>query len=91
MPARIIAEREAQSCLKPALENEAFDSTLDGFERARGLTAYLDFLSACERELNVPEQEYPIFLALHRVLHQTRHPDGANGVQGNTSYLVAKS
>jgi hypothetical protein len=31
-------------------------------------TFYLDYLKACERELNVPEQEYPIFLAHHRDL-----------------------
>jgi hypothetical protein len=59
-PQGIIAESEALSCLKPSPENEALDSTLDGLQRTRGLTTYLDFLGGCEQGLIVPEQEDPM-------------------------------
>lgn len=78
-PARIIVEGEALSWPNSALENKGLDSTLYGLRRARGLTALPDSLSDGEQGLNLPERQDPIFLALHRVLHRTRHPDGQNG------------
>jgi len=36
--------------------------------RTEDSVTYLDYLRACEVELNVPEQEYPLFLRLHRDL-----------------------
>ncbi len=67
-PPRIIIDEEALACLQTALKTENLESEMDGLIRREGSTAYLDYLSACEQELNVPEQEYPLFLGLHRDL-----------------------
>jgi hypothetical protein len=67
-PPRIIIDDEALARLLPAIKKEGLDSTLGRLLRQEGSKVYLDYLVACEAELNVPEQEYPIFLALHREL-----------------------
>lgn len=65
---RVIIDDEALERLLPAIKKEGLDSDLARLLRREGSVVYLDYLSACEAELNVPEQEYPIFLALHRDL-----------------------
>jgi hypothetical protein len=67
-PPRIVVDEEALSRLQPAIDKEQLGGELDGLIRREGSTIYLDYLRACEHELNVPEQEYPMFLALHRDL-----------------------
>ncbi|HXU36836.1 MAG TPA: hypothetical protein VN937_10785 [Blastocatellia bacterium] len=67
-PPRIIVDNKVLSCLQPTIEKESLDSELNGLVRKEESIAFLDYLRACETELNVPEQEYPIFLAAHRDL-----------------------
>lgn len=67
-PPRIIIDDEALTLLQPDIEKENWASELVGLVRQEGSTYYLDYLKACENELNVPEQEYSIFLTLHRDL-----------------------
>lgn len=65
-PPRVIVDPEILTLLKPIFEREKLDLELDYLLTKDGSTSYLDYLRACERELNVPEQEYPIFLEIHR-------------------------
>jgi hypothetical protein len=68
-PPRIVVDEEALRLLVPALEKEeGLKDELDGLVTIEGSTKFLDYLGACEAELNVPEQEYPLFLELHRDL-----------------------
>jgi hypothetical protein len=67
-PARIVVDEEALTSIRPAIEREGLGSELRSLVKEEGSRAYLDYLRACEGELNVPEQEYPIFLKLHRDL-----------------------
>jgi len=67
-PPRIVVDDEALAHIRPAIEKENLGSELDSLIRSDGSTTYLDYLRACQLELNVPEQEYPLFLALHRDL-----------------------
>jgi hypothetical protein len=67
-PPRIVIDEEALAHVRPALTNEGLGSELDGLVRKEGTTTYLNYLKACEAELFVPEQEYPMFLKLHRDL-----------------------
>lgn len=67
-PPRIIVDEDALTSIRPAIEREGIDSELNSLLSQEGATTYLDYLRACERELNVPEQEYPMFLDLHRDL-----------------------
>lgn len=60
-PPRIIVDDEALARLQPALEKENLDSELADLVRKEGSTTYLDYLRACERELNVPETGVPDF------------------------------
>ena len=66
--ARIVVDEEALTSILPAIEKEGLDSELRSLVRKEGSRTFLDYLRACEGELNVPEQEYPIFLELHRDL-----------------------
>jgi len=66
--ARIVVDEEALASIRPAIEKEGLGPELRNLVTEEGPTAYLDYLRACENELNVPEQEYPIFLGLHRDL-----------------------
>ncbi len=54
--------------IRPDMEKENLGSELDCLIRRDGPTTYLDYLRACEIELNEPVQEYPMFLTLHRDL-----------------------
>jgi hypothetical protein len=67
-PPRIIVDEEALTLFAPAIEKEGLSSELAYLLEKDGSTSYIDYLSACEREFNVPEQEYSIFLELHRDL-----------------------
>ena len=67
-PPRIVVDDETLAHIRPTIEEEGLGSELDSLIRTEGSTTYLDYLRACQLELNVPEQEYPIFLALHRDL-----------------------
>ena len=67
-PPRIIVDEEGLARLQPAINKENLDSELDSLVRKEESVTYLDYLRACEQELNVPEQEYAIFLGLHRDL-----------------------
>ena len=63
-PPRIVVDNEALAELRLAPEQV----DLSGLIRTEDSVTYLDYLRACEAELNVPEQEYPLFLRLHRDL-----------------------
>ena len=65
-PPRIVIDHEALALVQPAIEKAGLSSELAGLLRTEGTTTYLDYLGACGCELNVPEQEYPLFLKLHR-------------------------
>lgn len=65
-PPRIIIDEETWTTLQPAIDEEDLDRELRDLIKIEESTIYLDYLRACEFELNVPEQEYPIFLSLHR-------------------------
>jgi hypothetical protein len=67
-PPRIVIDNDALSAVRPAIERNNLTTELDGLVRTDGSESYLDYLRACERELNVPEQEYPMFLKHHRDL-----------------------
>jgi hypothetical protein len=65
---RIIIDTVALEKLRLVLEKEGLDVELNALIRTEHSVTYLDYLRACEVELNVPEQEYPWFLGLHRDL-----------------------
>jgi hypothetical protein len=67
-PPRIVIDTDALSSVRPAIERENLTGELDRLIRTEGSITYLDYLRACEDELNVPEQEYSIFLRHHRDL-----------------------
>lgn len=67
-PPRIVIDAEALASLRPAIEMNNLENELNGLTRTENGVTYLDYLSATEGELNVPEQEYPMFLNLHRDL-----------------------
>jgi hypothetical protein len=67
-PPRIIVDDAALTLLRPDIEKEHLQPELEFLIKEDRSTFYLDYLKACERELNVPEQEYSIFLAHHRDL-----------------------
>jgi hypothetical protein len=67
-PPRIVIDTDALSSVRPAIERENLTGELDGLIRTEGSITYLDYLRACENELNVPEQEYSMFLRHHRDL-----------------------
>ncbi len=67
-PPRIVIDNDALSSVRPAIEREDLTEELDGLIRTEGSMTYLDYLRACEGELNVPEQEYSMFLRHHRDL-----------------------
>jgi hypothetical protein len=64
----IVIDDETLKSVAPAIEKDHSAWQLDGLVRNEGKMTYLDYLRACENELNVPEQEYSLFLALHRDL-----------------------
>lgn len=64
-PPRILIDTELLSKASPAIERNGLASELAGLIRVEGSVSYLDYLSACEAELNVPEQEYFLFLQHH--------------------------
>jgi hypothetical protein len=63
-PPRIVVDSEVLAGLR--LDSERED--LNALIRTEDSVTYLDYLRACEVELSVPEQEYPLFLGLHRDL-----------------------
>jgi hypothetical protein len=65
-PPRIVIDGEALNTINPAFDSRKFADDLAGLVKEDGETLFLDYLSACEHEMNVPEQEYPAFLELHR-------------------------
>lgn len=65
-PPRIVVDSDIFAALKTNAEKEGVSSELDYLLAKEGSMSYLDYLRVCERELNVPEQEYPIFLEIHR-------------------------
>jgi hypothetical protein len=60
-PPRIVIDPEVVNRMARAVETEGLESEWDALVRTEGTTTYLDYLRACEMELNVPGQEYPIF------------------------------
>ncbi len=70
-PPRIVIDSEALSSLQPAIAKHNLAADLDGLIRTEDGITYLDYLKAIENELNVPDQEYPLFLDLHRDLIRT--------------------
>jgi hypothetical protein len=62
-PPRVVVDEKALMN-----EGESCDSELADLLTYDGPIAFLDYLRACEAEFNVPEQEYPLFLKLHRDL-----------------------
>ena len=54
--ARIVVDEEALTSIRPAIEREGLDSELRSLVREEGSKTFLDYLRACEGELNVPEQ-----------------------------------
>jgi len=67
-PPRIVIDNDALSSVKPAIERNNLTTELDALVRTEDSVCYLDYLRACEDELNVPEQEYPMFVKHHRDL-----------------------
>jgi len=65
-PPRIVVDEEALASVQEAIEKESLSSALANLVRKDESTTFLDYLKACEHELNVPEQEYPLFLKIHR-------------------------
>lgn len=65
-PPRIVVDEQALALATTEEENS--DSELSGVVTKDGSVSYVDYLGACEAEFNVPEQEYPIFLKIHRDL-----------------------
>jgi hypothetical protein len=63
-PPRIVVDNDALA----ELRSDSGQGNLNGLIRTDNSVTYLDYLRACEAELNVPEQEYPLFLRLHRDL-----------------------
>lgn len=67
-PPRIVVDTDALAKLRLDFEQEGLNGELNGLIRTEDSVTYLDYLRACEVELNVPKQEYPLFLRLHRDL-----------------------
>jgi hypothetical protein len=67
-PPRIVIDSKTIESIRPSLEKEDLLSELESLVCVDETVSFLDYLSACERELNVPEQEYSLFLAHHRDL-----------------------
>jgi hypothetical protein len=67
-PPRIVIDADALLSVRPAIERENLTGELDGLIRTEDGITYLDYLRACEGVLNVPEQEYSMFLRHHRDL-----------------------
>lgn len=65
-PPVISVGEDALKKIMPDLLKEGLSHELKPLIRSEGSGVYLDYLTACEAELNVPDQEYPIFLKLHR-------------------------
>ena len=65
-PPRIVVDEEALAQVRPAIDEANLRQELAGLLRTDGSTTYLDYLRACEFEFNVPEQEYSLFLKIHR-------------------------
>jgi hypothetical protein len=62
---RILIDSDALSRLSPPMTVEQL-ADFPGLIKRDGSKLFLDYLQACEDELNVPEQEYPAFLEIHR-------------------------
>ena len=67
-PPRIVIDDDALSSVRPAIERDNLTAELAGLVRVEDSVTYLDYLRATENELNVPEQEYSMFLKHHRDL-----------------------
>lgn len=67
-PPRIIVDQKALDFFGPAIETGGLSSKVSCLLRKEGAISYINYLGACEREFNVPDQEYSIFLGLHRDL-----------------------
>jgi hypothetical protein len=89
-PPRIIVDDAALNLLRPDIEKEQLQSELDFLIKEDGSTFYLDYLKACERELNVPEQEYSIFLGHHRDLIRVGLKEYANKPSIVSKYVWLK-
>jgi hypothetical protein len=70
-PPRITVDEEALALIRPAIEEVLLGSELAALLREDGSTTYLDYLRACCLKFIVPEQEYPLFLKIHRDLIRT--------------------
>ncbi|HET8925271.1 MAG TPA: hypothetical protein VFN26_19975 [Candidatus Acidoferrum sp.] len=82
-PPRIVIDPEVVSLMERAVEAEGLQSEWDALVQTEETTTYLDYLRACEMELNVPEQEYPIFVLHHRDLIR----DGLKKYSGTPAVL----
>jgi hypothetical protein len=65
-PPRIVIDSESLSKVRAAIDRDGLIDELNELVRTEGSVTYLDYLRACEAELNVPEQEYSLFLRHHR-------------------------
>jgi hypothetical protein len=65
-PPLIFVDRESLAELRPYLEREHLGEDLKALLGADESNTYLDYLRAGEAEFDVPDQEYPHFLAAHR-------------------------
>ncbi len=66
LPPLIFVDRDALAELMPRLEEEHLDDDLNALLGTDESNTYLDYLKAGEAEFDVPDQEYPHFLATHR-------------------------
>ena len=62
----IRVDATALAQIRPALIEQGLAPELNELISNDGDTMFLNYLRACESELNVPEQEFAIFLELHR-------------------------
>ena len=88
-PPRIIIDPEAIGAIRPSLERENLISEFESLVCVDGAGCFLDYLRACEAELNDPEQEYPLFLEHHRDLSVLALVLAAVGLYSVVSYGVA--
>jgi hypothetical protein len=65
-PPRIIVDKDALASIETAVEEDKLGLELAALLKEDGPIYYLDYLGACESEFNVPEQEFPLFLQIHR-------------------------
>jgi len=90
-PPRIIIDEAVLNLFRPHLTSEELRSDFELLVKEDHATFYVDYLRACERELNVPEQEYTILLTHHRDLIRNGLKEHANNPHIFSKYVWLKN